>query len=81
MEINLHDCTSIEMEQTEFNNFTVTTVTVTTEHQGQVEMKLFHKKEKNILFDFVDNFDMMTSKNIEGEVIQFKPCVAWREVV
>ena len=81
MEINLHDCTSIEMEQTEFNNFTVITVTVTTEHQGQVEMKLFHKKDKNILFDFVDNFDMMVSERSTGEVIKFKPCVAWREVV
>ena len=81
MEINLHDCTSIEMEQKEFNNFTVTTVTVTTKNQGQVDLKLFHDKGKNILFDFVDNFDMMTSKNVGGEVIHFKPCVAWREVV
>ena len=81
MEFNVHDCTSIEMEQTEFNNFTVTTVTVTTKNQGQVDLKLFHDKGKNILFDFVDNFDMMTSKNVGGEVIQFKPCVAWREVV
>tara|TARA_R100001132_G_C3221195_1_gene59771 strand:+ start:178 stop:423 length:246 start_codon:yes stop_codon:yes gene_type:complete len=81
MEINLHDCTQIQMDQKNFDNFDVTTVTIKTKHQGEVTLKLFHSKENNILFDFVDNFDMMTSKNIEGEVIQFKPCVAWREVV
>ena len=80
MEINLHGCTQIQMDQKNFDTFDVTTVTVSTD-QGDVELKLFHTKDKNILFDFVDNFDMMVSERSTGEVIKFKPCVAWREVV
>ena len=80
MEINLHDCTQIQMDQKNFSTFDVTTVTISAD-QGDVELKLFHDKDNNILFDFVDNFDTMVSTKSTGEVIQFKPCVAWREVV
>jgi hypothetical protein len=81
MEINLHGCTSIEMEEKSFDNFSVITVTIERENKEEVELQLFHAKDKNILFDFVDNFDMMVSEKSTGEVIKFKPCVAWREVV
>ena len=80
MEINLHGCTQIQIDQKNFDTFDVTTVTVSTD-QGDVELKLFHTKDNNILFDFVDNFDTMVSEKSTGEVIKFKPCVAWREVV
>ena len=81
MEINLHGCTSIEMEEKSFDNFSVITVTIGRENKEEVELQLFHAKDKNILFDFVDNFDMMVSEKSTGEVVKFKPCVAWREVV
>jgi len=81
MEISLHGCISIEMDEREFNFGTVTTVTVTTKHQERLNLKLFHDKERNILFDFLDNFDKLTTKNSGDDVIQLKPLVAWREVV
>ena len=80
MEISLHDCTQIQMDQKNFDTFDVTIVTVST-GQGDVELKLFHTKDNNILFDFVDNFDTMVTEKSTGEVIKFKPCVAWRQVV
>ena len=81
MEINLHGCISIEMDEREYNFCTVTTVTVTTKHQERLHLKLFHDKENNILFDFMDNFDNTPTKNSGGDVIQLKPLVAWSEVV
>ena len=81
MEISLHDCTQIQMDQKNFDTFDVIKVTISTKDQGNVELKLFHTKDRNILFDFVDNFDTMVSERSTGEVIKFKPCVAWKEVV
>ena len=53
MEINLHGCTSIEMEEKSFDNFSVITVTIERENKEEVELQLFHAKDKNILFDFL----------------------------
>ena len=81
MEINLHGCSSIEMEEKNFENFSVITVTIGRENKEEVELQLFHAKDKDILFNFVDNFQTKTSKSVEGEVILFKPSIAWKEVV
>lgn len=81
MEISLHGCISIEMDERVCNFGTVTTVTVTTKRQEQLNLKLFHDKERNLLFDFMDNFDKPTIKNSGDVVTQLKPLVAWREVV
>ena len=75
MEINLHGCISIEMDEREYNFCTVTTVTVTTKHQERLHLKLFHDKENNILFDFMDNFDNTTTKN--SEVMSFNLNLLW----
>lgn len=80
MEISIHDVTSLEMEEQRFDNFAVVSITINTKSQGLVTLKLFHPQDKSILFDFVDNFDTLTCEKSSGEVIKFKPQVAWREV-